>query len=97
MDIRGLWFGKLQALVYAGLGGDRAAYWLCRCECGGYSVARGSSLRQGRIQSCGCQRRDPELKRAVRLQLPARQRKRIARLGAVARHAAPQNQDNPDS
>lgn len=30
------------------------AHWNCLCECGAYTVARGSHLRLGRIKSCGC-------------------------------------------
>lgn len=29
-------------------------YWLCKCECGGQTIARGSSLRDGKTRSCGC-------------------------------------------
>lgn len=28
--------------------------WLCRCDCGNMKVVLGSSLSQGRSQSCGC-------------------------------------------
>lgn len=30
------------------------AYWMCQCECGNTLIARGSELRRGSIQSCGC-------------------------------------------
>lgn len=33
---------------------SHCAYWLCRCECGTYIEARGSSLIQGHTTSCGC-------------------------------------------
>ena len=29
-------------------------FWICACDCGGYHTARGSHLRSGNIQSCGC-------------------------------------------
>ena len=28
--------------------------WLCLCDCGKYSIVRGSSLRKGDTKSCGC-------------------------------------------
>lgn len=32
------------------------SYWLCSCECGNKTVARGSHLKSGNITSCGCAR-----------------------------------------
>lgn len=32
-------------------------YWICRCNCGNIKTIRGSHLRSGKIQSCGCLRR----------------------------------------
>ena len=34
--------------------GRREACWWCECDCGSKIVAIGSSLRSGRIKSCGC-------------------------------------------
>ena len=31
-----------------------SAYWLCVCDCGVLTKVKGSSLRHGRIKSCGC-------------------------------------------
>ena len=28
--------------------------WLCLCDCGKYTKVTGSSLRQGKVKSCGC-------------------------------------------
>lgn len=33
------------------------AYWLCRCDCGGVKIVRGSHLKQGNVSSCGCKDR----------------------------------------
>ena len=33
---------------------SRQTYWLCKCECGGFTEARGTELRNGRKISCGC-------------------------------------------
>ena len=30
------------------------AWWLCVCDCGNFAVRRGSSIRRGDVQSCGC-------------------------------------------
>lgn len=29
-------------------------YWLCECECGNQKVIKGSDLKSGNTQSCGC-------------------------------------------
>jgi 5-methylcytosine-specific restriction endonuclease McrA len=29
------------------------AMWLCRCDCGNYILTQGSSLRRGKVKSCG--------------------------------------------
>lgn len=31
------------------------AYWKCRCDCGNESEVKGSHLRRGSTESCGCQ------------------------------------------
>lgn len=33
---------------------NRVTYWDCVCECGGKIATRGSSLRAGKVNSCGC-------------------------------------------
>lgn len=32
--------------------------WICRCDCGTVKTLRGSDLRLGKVQSCGCLRND---------------------------------------
>lgn len=32
----------------------KSAYWLCQCDCGNKTIAKGTDLRQGKIVSCGC-------------------------------------------
>lgn len=34
------------------------AMWLCRCDCGNYTKALGTTLRRGETRSCGCYRSD---------------------------------------
>lgn len=48
-DISGQKFSRLTALEYVG---NRK--WKCLCDCGNISYVPGSSLRSGRIKSCGC-------------------------------------------
>ena len=32
--------------------------WLCRCDCGNYTVVNGNALKIGSTKSCGCLRRE---------------------------------------
>lgn len=55
-------FGKLTVL-HQGLdeitkSNRRYVRWVCQCDCGRKSLVRGTSLRNGHSQSCGCQRVD---------------------------------------
>jgi hypothetical protein len=48
---------------YAGPGagkrdGRGEVEWECVCDCGTEMVAKGTLLRQGKVKSCGCLRRD---------------------------------------
>ena len=36
--------------------------WICQCDCGNIHVASGSSLRRGHVKSCGCLKKELELK-----------------------------------
>ena len=52
VDLVGQRFGKLEVVSYSH--SRNGAYWLCKCDCGNTSVARGTSLRAGEVKSCGC-------------------------------------------
>lgn len=54
MDLTGQRFGRLT--VESRAENDRSGHsaWLCRCDCGKTTIARGSHLKEGYIQSCGC-------------------------------------------
>ena len=54
-DLTGRVFRDLIVEEFAHIYGGHA-YWLCRCKCGGYTVARGSHLKTGNISSCGCKK-----------------------------------------
>lgn len=51
-------FGRVTVLEYAGASEDRRALWKCSCECGRTFITRGKDLRQGKVTSCGCARRE---------------------------------------
>lgn len=53
-DITGERFGRLFVKHYLGIGIDKKALWLCKCDCGDERAIAGDSLRLGRTQSCGC-------------------------------------------
>lgn len=52
-------YGRLVVLKRAKApNGQREAYWLCQCDCSKTTIVRGSILRNGTTQSCGCLRDD---------------------------------------
>lgn len=54
MDITGQRFARWTALKLVGKNSSGTALWLCRCVCGTERVIRGTELRYGGSQSCGC-------------------------------------------
>ncbi len=60
VDLQGQIFGKLTILEYAGRDKHGEAQWLCQCQCerGNETVVRGSDLRRGKTNSCGCFNRE---------------------------------------
>lgn len=58
IDLTGQRFGRLTVVSLAGRTKDGRAKWLCQCDCGNMHIARGSHLRSGNIQSCGCYRKE---------------------------------------
>ncbi len=54
-DLTGMTFNRLTVLREIGRNASRRDYdWLCRCTCGKEHVARGASLKEGSVKSCGC-------------------------------------------
>lgn len=47
-------YGRLTVLEEAGRTEDRCIKWRCLCECGNEIVVKGTRLRRGNTQSCGC-------------------------------------------
>ena len=42
---------------------NRIVYWLCQCDCGTIKEVRGQCLREGESISCGCYKREIDIKR----------------------------------
>lgn len=57
IDITGKRFGRLTVLEKVPSYCSNAM-WLCKCDCGGYTEALGTTLRRGEVKSCGCYRSD---------------------------------------
>lgn len=55
-DLTGRKFGKLTAIEPVGNDKFGGKLWLCKCECGGETVALAGNLVNGRYKGCGCER-----------------------------------------
>jgi len=53
-EIIGQKFGRLTVIERAENGKNGEPRWLCKCDCGNETIARGSFLKNGRVKSCGC-------------------------------------------
>ena len=51
-------FGRLTVVAEGTRAADGGKLWQCRCSCGFSGLYRGSNLRAGNTQSCGCLRVD---------------------------------------
>ena len=47
-------FGSLRVLRFHGRGNGGSAYWICLCDCGKETIAKGFHLQTGHTKSCGC-------------------------------------------
>jgi hypothetical protein len=56
IDLTGQKFGRLTAVRREPR--SRRDYWLWACECGVLTVAEPDNVKAGRIESCGCLRRE---------------------------------------
>jgi hypothetical protein len=82
-DETGHTYGRLTVVEFAGIAGK--AMWHCLCECGKGCTVRADKLRTGATVSCGCWRRDPDVRQAARLKVPRSHRAEIAAAGGRAR------------
>jgi hypothetical protein len=57
-DLTGMTFGRLKVIKLDHIepGRNGGAYWLCECSCKNHTICvkRGTRLRNGQVQSCGC-------------------------------------------
>lgn len=86
-DLTNQRFGRLLVIYETEPDRYRHSMWFCQCDCGEVTITRGYRLLEGRAVSCGCARRDPEIRRAARLKTPARRRHEIAVMGGEALRA----------
>lgn len=70
IEMEGRIFGRLVVVDLHGINRNNERTYTCLCECGGYLVTQGSTLRKGRAKSCGCLRREGGMN--FRAQLAAR-------------------------
>lgn len=58
IDLTGQRFGRLVVVERAEnrieRNGNMVVQWLCKCDCGNYTVVRRADLTNGRTRSCGC-------------------------------------------
>lgn len=54
LELTGSRFGRLVVLGISPGGFAGATEWECRCDCGKQIKTRGSRLKEGRVNSCGC-------------------------------------------
>lgn len=54
IDITEKVFGRLKVVCPHEKTSRNGRMWICICECGSETIARGKHLRAGRIKSCGC-------------------------------------------
>ncbi|MCK4252148.1 hypothetical protein KAX97_11920 [candidate division WOR-3 bacterium] len=57
IDLVGLRFGLLKVIKLAPICKGNTQ-WLCKCDCGNFSIVTSQSLRSGRTKSCGCFKRE---------------------------------------
>lgn len=53
-DLTGKTFTWLRVLSFNGKNKKNEKEWLCQCKCGKFKIATTSTLRRGKIKSCGC-------------------------------------------
>lgn len=58
IDLTGMVFERLTVVSYSHKDSLRKVYWNCLCSCGNSCIARGDSLKNKSIRSCGCLLKD---------------------------------------
>ena len=62
IDITGKTFGRLTVVKNAGQAKNKEYLWLCKCQCGLSTIAKGYYLRSGITKSCGCLQQESRTK-----------------------------------
>lgn len=60
-DLTGQRFGRL-TVIGIHQTETRKTYWDCMCDCGNMKVVRSDSLQRGKIKSCGCLKKEQDVK-----------------------------------
>lgn len=60
-NLEGMKFGRLTVLGLSDKS-NKKAYWDCICECGNTKAVRSDSLQNGTIKSCGCLKKEQDIK-----------------------------------
>lgn len=58
LDLRGHRYGRMTPLMISGKSVSGKVQWLCQCDCGATLVTSTNNLRRGKVQSCGCLRKE---------------------------------------
>lgn len=53
LELLGLKFGRLTVIKEV-KSPEKDSHWLCQCECGKIVEVRGTAIKNGKTQSCGC-------------------------------------------
>ena len=62
INIAGQKFGRLTVKHMAGIAANKERTWLCVCDCGNETIAKGYYLRKGVTKSCGCLQTETRIK-----------------------------------
>ena len=65
LQLKGQRFGRLMVIEESGRAAEGTVLWICKCECGNFTIVRGRSLKKGNTKSCGCLRKDTVRKRSI--------------------------------
>lgn len=67
LDLTGQKFGRLKVLQFIEIR-KHHSYWLCKCNCGNITEVSNSSLRSGKVKSCGCLRKETAKENVIKSQ-----------------------------
>jgi len=67
IDLTGQIFNRLTVIKRTQNDKNRTTRWICKCICGNISIVRGTSLKNGRTQSCGCLNREYLAKKRTKI------------------------------